>query len=75
MKLRINETPNSNDIKLIMKDAANVTTQRDLTKILGSLLSIDKDMYKHYSEMARNTDYSPSYIGKLISDDLYYWIN
>jgi len=65
---------NHNDIKYVMKCASNVSTQEDLDAVLGSLLSIDINLYKHYSELAKDTELSPAYIGKCISEDLYYML-
>lgn len=65
---------NYNDIKYVMKCASNVSTQKDLDAVLGSLLSIDRNLYEHYSELANDTELSPAYIGKCISDDLYYML-
>lgn len=67
----VKEDISNKDIKLVMKAAANVTDSEDLNSVLSSLLSIDKQMYKYYIEKERSNQYSPSYIGKCISDDLY----
>lgn len=60
------------DTKMLAKAAADVTTYEDLEAIISSLLSVNKEMYKHYSELARNKEYSAPAIGKMISDELYY---
>ena len=60
------------DIELVMQEAANVQTEEDLNAVMGSLLSIDKDLYNKYMDMINSGEYSFAAIGKEISDDLYY---
>lgn len=62
------------DIQLVMNAAANVQTLEDLDSVLSSLLSIDKHLYTKYSAAVVNSKSSPAYIGKQISDDLYYML-
>lgn len=61
-------------VKLVMKAAANVQTLEDLDNVLSSLLSIDKHLYTKYSAAVVNSKSSPAYIGKQISDELYYML-
>ena len=72
---KVKESVSKKDIKTVMKAAVDVSTKDELTKVLGSLLSIDKQLYLKYCEMAKNNKLSPAYIGKKISDDLYYVVN
>ena len=39
------------------------------------LITINFTMYKSYSEQAQDGKLSPAYLGKCISDDLYYMVN
>lgn len=70
-------TISKSDIEKLMKFAVDVHTRDELIKLLGSLLSYDKELYQHYSELERSGEYSPAAIGKMISDELYadyiYW--
>lgn len=67
----VSEAISDKDIKLVMNTAVDVQTRDDLDAVMGSLLSIDKQMYKYYSEKIRRNEFSSAYIGKCISDDLY----
>lgn len=68
---KFKENVSPKDIETVMKAAVNVCTEDDLDAILGSLITINFTMYKSYSEKVRSGKYSPSYLGKCISDDLY----
>lgn len=72
--LHISESVSKNDVKTVMRAAAHVNTFADLESVMSSLLTIDRDLYKHYAEMLRRTkDFvSPASLGKDISDDLYW---
>ena len=59
------------DLRALTKAAIEVQTREELDKVISSLLSHDKQLYLKYSEMARDGEYSPAAIGKMISDDLY----
>ena len=61
-----------NDLRTLSKAAANVTTYDELEDVISSLLSVNKEMYNHYSEAARAREYSAAALGKMISDELYY---
>lgn len=50
----------------------NCNTINDLDSILGSLLTVDKNLYLKYSNKAVHDNYSASVLAKDISDDLYY---
>ena len=50
----------------------NCNTINDLDSILGSLLTVDKNLYLKYSNKAVHDNYSASALAKDISDDLYY---
>lgn len=71
----LNESSNEKDIKVVMKAAADVSSTADLDKVISSLNNIDRKLFLHYSEIARNGKQSPAAIGKDISDDLYYMLN
>lgn len=72
--LHISESVTKNDVKTVMRAAAHVNTFADLESVMSSLLTIDKDLYRHYAEMLRRTNdfVSPASLGKDISDDLYW---
>lgn len=57
-----------------MNKAARVTNYDELDAVLSSLLSIDKDLYKKFSDMRRTQKVSASYLGSEISDALYYML-
>jgi len=79
LKIRESETVAESvseaDIQKLMKAAVNVQTKDELDKVISSLKLVDKDKFLHYSELTRDSKYSPAAIGKMISDDLYYLIN
>lgn len=78
LKIRESETVDESvseaDIQKLMKAAVNVQTKDELDKVISSLKLVDKDKFLHYSELTRDSKYSPAAIGKMISDDLYWWI-
>lgn len=68
----LNPKISDTQIRLVMNRAANLRDYDELDSVISSLLSIDKNLYMKYSEMYRTRKVSAAYIGKEISDDLYY---
>lgn len=60
------------DIQSVMKAAADIRSREDLDSVISSLLSIDKNMYTKYCALAKQSKSSPAYLGKKISDELYF---
>lgn len=57
-----------------MNRATRVTNYDELDVVLSSLLSIDTDLYKKFSDLWRTQKVSASYLGSEISDTLYYML-
>ena len=60
----------SNDAKLLAREALNCSTRDELSSVIGSLQSIDKNLYLHYMEMLRDDSLSVAYIAGQLSDEL-----
>ena len=57
---------------ILQNACMNCNTISDLDSILGSLLTVNKNLYLKYNNKAVHDNYSASALAKDISDDLYY---
>lgn len=55
---------------IVAKALVNALDDEDIKKAIGSLLSIDKNLYKKAMSMLQSNEYSSSYVAKTISDIL-----
>lgn len=60
------------DIEVVAKAAADVRGYDDLLKVLSSLKLIDEGLWKDAQVAWSSKEYSPSALGKMISDELYW---
>lgn len=68
---KIDASVSSKDLKSLAKRVLDCTSFEELSRAIGSLLSIDKDIYCHYMEMLRDESLSLDYIISDLSDTLY----
>ena len=65
-------TTPAKDIEAVAKAAADVRGYDDLIKVLSSLKLIDEGLWKDAQVAWSSKEYSPSALGKMISDELYW---
>ena len=68
----VKESITKHQYDILQNACMNCNTINDLDSILGSLLTVDKNLYLKYSNKAVHDNYSASALAKDISDDLYY---